>query len=172
MVENEPMEFFDFTQAFSDLNSKIESMTSAMATLSEEFKKKKEYPYPYPKDKKMSEDESEPEPDKEKDDMAAKIKQYEDAEKKSLLDNLSELQENETVKTEFSEFSADQLKKLIDMSKSKTVNFGKTVKGKEDPSSDSKKIAELKARKETFINAGLETSADGVQKELDILTSR
>jgi len=170
MVDNEPMEFFDFAQAFSDLNSKIESMASSMTALTEELKKKKEeYPYPYPKEKKKKMSEDGDEEDEEKKEMAAKIKEYEEKEKNSLLNNLAELQGNEAVKSEFSEFSIEQIKKLIDMSKTKTVNFGKTLKGKEEPSDNSKKIAELEQKKADLELANLNT--EEVQKELDSLKS-
>ena len=173
--KDEPMEsdFFDFAAAFGDLNSKIEKLSEAIYQLVDEAKKKKKeypYPYPYPKKKKMSEDEEgDGEEDEEKKEMAKKLEKLEAEEKNRLAEEFAKLQGNEKLKEEVAEFSIDQLKKLISLSKSKEVNFGKTLKGPETTKDYSKEISELETKIKDFQKAGLEMSAKEAQEELEKL---
>jgi len=177
--KDEPMEsdFFDFATAFGDLNAKLEELSEAIQQLVDEAKKKKKeypypYPYPYPKKKKMSDDEEgdgEGEEDEEKKEMAKRIEELEAEKKNELLEEFAKLQGNEKLKEEVADFSIDQLKKLISLSKAKEVNFGKTVKGPETTKDYSKEIAALETKIKDFQAAGLEMSAKEAQEELERL---
>ena len=158
MVENEPITsdgIFDVAQAFKDMNSKFESMTATITSLQTKMDAEPTTP-------EKPEEETE-----ETKTLKEKIAGYESKEKEAVLAELSEVQGNDGLKAELSDFSVDHLKKLVDMSKNKTVNFSKTNKGPENGADDSKKIEELEAKIINFSKAGLKT--ESVQAELDSL---
>lgn len=180
MVDNEPMEsdFFDFAQAFGDLKQMLSKISDTISELSEDMKKKKkeEYPYPHPspypkkKNKKMSEgDDDDEEEDKEKEEMKKKIEEFEAKEKEQALAQFAEAQGNEELKKELSDFSVDQIKKLQELTRAKTISFGKTLKGPESGKDFSKEIKELEQKEKDFKAAGLMKSAEEVHARLSKL---
>jgi len=177
-------DFFDFEQAFSNINQSINSLSEKIETLIQELakkKKKEQYPYPYPypypqpKKKKMSEDGEEEtqetqEEDPEKKEMAEKLKQYEEKERQEALEEFASICGNEKIKEELADFSTEQIKKLISLAKEKKINFGKTLKSPEN-TKDFEKIEKLKQKIRDFEEAGLTIMAQEAREELKKLES-
>lgn len=147
-------DYFDFEQAFGGINETLSKLTETLSGL-KEFMKGDD------KDKSKNNHVEDPE----KKEMAAKIADYEKKEKETAAAGFAKSQGNPELTKELNDFSVSQIKKLSEMTKDKTISFGKTNKGSESGKDSTKKLEELEQKAVDFKTAGLDSSA--VNAEID-----